>query len=131
MMARRTSPRTEHRLRERERANNSVSLAEKFPTLKSLTVHLAYFEIDGLTKNGELRYTVNVRHARSVFCFVCPNGECVGGDFDLSHAVADAVNGRRKIAEGELQCQGWRARPRQDKVPCRNLLRYKLSLAYV
>jgi len=32
--------------------NNSVSLVKKFPKLKSLTVDLAYFDTDGLTKSG-------------------------------------------------------------------------------
>jgi hypothetical protein len=131
MMPRRTSPKAEYRLRQNQRANDSASLAEKFPKLKSLTVELAYFEVDGLTKNGALRYKVNVQHAKSLFCIVCPSGECFGGDFDLSAAIADAVAKRRKIAEGELHCQGCRARPKQQTVPCRNLLRYKLSLAYV
>jgi hypothetical protein len=128
---RRTNPRLEYRLREIQRVNNSVSLGEKFPSLKSLTVDVAYFDMDGFTKNGALRYTVNVHHARSVFSFVCPSGECVGGDFDLSGAVARAVAGRRKVAEGEIRCEGWRMRPKEDRVPCHNLMRYKLSLGYV
>jgi len=108
MPARKANPRAEYRPREIQRVNNSISLAERFPKLKSLTVDLAYFDADGLTKSGELRYKVNVRHARSVFSFVCPSGECVGGDFDLSGAVTQAVTGRRKIAEGEIRCQGFR-----------------------
>jgi len=125
------NPRAEFRRHQIERANNSVSLGEKFPRLKSLTVELAYFDGDGLTRTGELRYKVNVNHARSMFSFVCPNGECMGGDFDLSAAVADAVKARRKVAEGEIRCEGWRTRPKQEKVPCRNVMRYKLNLGYV
>jgi hypothetical protein len=124
------SPRAEYRFREIQRVNSSVSLGEKFPKLKSLTVDLAYFDTDGLTKSGELRYKVNVNHAKSIFSFVCPNGECIEGDFDLSGAVAKAVTGRRKTAEGEIQCQGWRLKPKEEKVPCHHLLRYKLSLGY-
>src|ERR1041385_4813405 len=131
MMSRRTSPKAEYRLQQIQRANDSASLAEKFPKLKSLTVDLAYFEPDGLTRNGGLRYKVNVRHAKSLFSFVCPSGECIGGDFDLSPAVAEAGATRGKIAEGEIQCQGSRPKPKQTSVPCHNLLRYKLSLAYV
>jgi hypothetical protein len=131
MPPRRTNPRTEHRLREIERANNSVSLAEKFPRLRSLMVDLLYFDTNGITKNGELKYKVNVQHAKSVFSFVCPNGECVGGDFDLSDAVTQAVTTRRKTVEGEIRCQGVRARPKMEKMPCHNLLRYKLTLGYV
>jgi hypothetical protein len=106
-------------------------MAEKFPNLKALTVHLAYFNADGGTKNGEVRYTVNVQHAKSVFSFVCQSGECTEGGFDLSGAVAGAVTGRRKEVDGEVRCPGWCTKPKQDKAPCHNLLRYKLSLIYV
>ena len=131
MTPRRTNPRAEYRLREIQRVNNSVSLAEKFPKLESLTVNLTYFDPDGLTKTGEVRYKVNVRHAKSVFSFVCPSSECMEGDFDLSGAVADAVTGRRKIAQGEIRCQGFHTRAKEIKTPCQNLLHYKLTLAYV
>jgi hypothetical protein len=132
MMTRRPNPKAEYRLQQIQRVNDSASLANKFPKLKSLVVDLEYFESDGLTRNGGLRYKVNVQHAKSLFCFTCPSGECIGGDFDLSEAVADAVAGKRKLVEGQIQCQGSHRRPKQQElIPCRNLLRYKLSLAYV
>jgi hypothetical protein len=112
--------------------NDSASLAAAFPRLKSLTVDLAYFEADQLTKDGELRYKVNVQHAKSLFSFACPSGECIGGDFDLSMFVAEAVAARREIVEGQIQCQGTCTKPKQPgAVPCHKLLRYKLSLGYV
>lgn len=131
MPPRKISPRAEHRLREIQRVNNSASLAEKFPMLKSLRVDLAYFDPRGLTKTGELRYKVNVAHAKSVFSFSCQSGECLGGDFDLSDAVTEAVAHRRKSAEGEIRCQGTRKGPKESKRPCHNLLRYRLTLGYV
>jgi hypothetical protein len=119
-------------MQQTQRANDSASLAVKFPKLKSLTVDLVYLDSDGLTKNGEMKYKVNVQHAKSLFSFVCPSSECLGGDFDLSTAVADAVAKRRKIAEGQIQCQGSRTLPKQQQpLPCHNILRYKLSLGYV
>ena len=131
MPPRKTNPRAEYRLREIQRVNQSASLAEKFPKLKSLKVSLAYFEPDGLTRTGELRYKVNVEHAKSVFSFVCQNGVCLAGDYDLSVAVAEAVAKRRRTVEGEVRCQGTRVRPKEEKKPCHNLLRYKLTLGYV
>jgi hypothetical protein len=127
---RKSNPRAEYRLRELQRVNSSAMLAEKFPKLKSLRVDLAYFDPDGLSKTGELRYKVNVAHAKSVFSFVCRNGECIEGDFDLSDAVSEAVSKRRKEVEGEIRCQGTRVRPKDGKRPCGNLLRYKLTLGY-
>lgn len=128
---RKANPRAEFRLREIQRVNSSVTLAEKFPKLESLTVSLLYFDSDGLTKTGEVRYTVNVRHAKSVFSFVCPSTECMDGDFDLSEAVAHAVTGGRKIVEGEIRCPGFHTRAKEPKTPCQNLLHYKLTLGYV
>jgi hypothetical protein len=126
-----TNPNAEFRRQQVERANGSVSLAEKFPQLKSLRVDLAYFESDGLSRTSGLRYTVNVSFAKSVFSFMCPCRECMGGDFDLSAVVEAAVSRRRKMAEGELRCEGSRTTPKQDRMPCQNLMRYKLSLGYV
>ncbi len=131
MPPRKTNPRAEYRLRENQRINESASLAAKFPKLKSLKVDLSYFEPDGLTRTGELRYKVNVEHAKSAFSFVCQNGECLAGDYDLSNAVAEAVVKRRRTAEGEVRCQGTRLKPKEEKRPCHNLLRYKLTFGYV
>ena len=131
MPSRKSNPRAEYRLRETQRVNNSASLAEKFPKLKSLKVDLAYFDPNGLTRTGELRYKVNVEHAKSVFSFACQSGECLAGNFDLSDVVTEAVTHHRKSAAGEICCQGTRERPKQGKRPCHNLLRYKLTLNYV
>ena len=130
MPPRKTNPRAEYRLREIQRINQSPSLAEKFPKLKSLKVDLSYFDPGGLTRTGELRYKVNVEHAKSAFSFVCQSGECLAGDFDLSDAVAEAVAKGHRTAEGEVCCQGTRVRPPEGRKPCHNLLRYKLTLGY-
>ena len=90
MPPRKSNPRMEHRLRQSQRIQESASLAEKFPRLKGLTVNLAYFDSQGVNKNNELKYKVNLNHAKSLFCFVCQSGECIGGDFDLSEALAKA-----------------------------------------
>jgi hypothetical protein len=131
MHPRRSNPRAEYRLLQSQRAKDSVSLAQKFPVLDGLTVNLAYFDAEGLSKHSELKYKVNVEHAKSVFCFVCPSGECVGGDFDLSEELSKAVAGKRKLLAGEMRCAGWHKTPKIDRAPCQILLRYKLSLDYV
>ena len=124
------NPRKEHLLKEQQRVLESPSLAAKFQKLKSLTVDLGYYSPEGLTKNSQIKYTVNLEHAKSVFRFGCHNHECVRGDFDLSEVVAQAVAARRSSVSGEMRCQGWRNRAGIDAVPCHNLLRYKLTLKY-
>ena len=131
MHPRKSNPRAEYRLLQNQRAKDSASLAEKFPGLETLTVSLAYFDSEGFSKHSELKYRVNVQHAKSMFCFVCPSSDCVGGDFDLSGELAKAVAAKVKLAAGELRCAGWHKTPKVERVPCEIVLRYKLSLDYV
>lgn len=122
--------RAEYRQQENLRIQESVSLAEKFRKLKTLTVELAYYNPGGINRSSQVKYTVNLANAKSVFSFSCPNNECVGGDFDLSEALAEAIGKRRKIVAGEMCCQGWRNRITINEIRCLNILRYKLTLGY-
>ena len=130
MQNQRHSPRAEYRQQENQRVNDSANLAEKFHDLKSLTVDLAHFAPVSLAKTSEIKYTVNLAHAKAVFRVYCTNDECVGGDFDLSAALADAVAAHHTTASGEAICQGWRSKSSYDRTPCNNILRYRLSLGY-
>ncbi|MBI2927282.1 MAG: hypothetical protein HYY24_16430 [Verrucomicrobia bacterium] len=124
------SPRADYRLQESQRTKESASLSEKFRELKALTVELAYFSPEGVSRNSQIKYTVNPDHAKSVFRFDCANDECVGGDFDLSETLARAVSARQTTASGEMCCQGWLSKTTIDQVHCHNILRYKLTLGY-
>ena len=128
--ARRSNPRQEYRLKQRERIEASPLMAKKFPGLKSLKVTLEYYDASGTTRQGAMKCTLKVEHAWSVLWFACPAVDCLGGDFDLSEALAHAVAGRRTVATGELQCQGARKRGDRERVLCQTLLRYKLNLSY-
>jgi hypothetical protein len=79
---------------------------------------------------GSLKLTFNLDHAKSLVRFDCSNPECIGGDFDLSTVLANAVAGRRKTVTGEAICQGWRNKSTIDLVRCHHILRFKLSLGY-
>jgi hypothetical protein len=124
------NPRQEYRLKQREQVEASPLMAKKFPRLKALKVTLEFFDAAGTTKNGEMKCKLNMEHARSVLWFGCPGVDCACGDFDLSGALAEAVAGRRKMASGQLVCQGTRKRGDSGRVPCQTLLRYKLNLNY-
>ena len=105
-------------------------MADKFPELKALTIDLGYYDSEGFARCSQIKYTINLEHARSMFCVACHNQECVRGDFELSAAIAGAVAARETNASGEIRCQGWRSRSTIDTVPCHNLLRYALTLDY-
>lgn len=130
MQSPRTSPRNEYLLQEKQRTLESPSLAQTFNKLKSLTVDLSFYDPEGNIRNSQIKYTVNLEHAKTVFRFACQNHECVRGDFDLSAVLADAVAAHRTSESGEMCCEGWRSRATIDTVPCRNILRYKLTLGY-
>ncbi len=124
------SPRQEYRAKQRERIEASPLLAKKFPSLKALRVALEFFDAAGSTKQGEMKYKLNVAHAKSVLWFGCPGVECSYGDFDLSKALAKAVAGRIKVATGELRCHGQRKRGDREPALCGTVLRFKLNLNY-
>jgi hypothetical protein len=128
--ARKSNPRQKYRLKQRERIEASPVLAKRFPALKRLTVTLEHYDASGTTRQGLMKCKLNVEHARSVLWFACPAVDCAFGDYDLSAALAEAVAGRCKVAEGEIRCQGKRKRGDHDRVPCNALLRYKVNLTY-
>jgi len=122
--------RAEYRQQESQRIRESSSLSQMFPELKSLTVDLTYFNSEGVTKSSEIKYTVNIQNAKSVFRFDCLNHECVRGDFDLSKELADAVIAHQTTAVGKMCCQGWLSKTTIGEVHCHTILRYKLSLGF-
>ena len=130
MYQRRLGARAEYQHDEGQRVKDSPSIASKFQRLKSLKVNLTHYNPDGITKSSEVKYEVNLANAKSVFRFRCPNSECVGGDFDLSEELADAVDAHRTNVVGEVACQGWLNKSTIGTVHCRNILRYKFTLKY-
>ena len=130
MYRQRTGARFEHREQESQRVKDSPSLASRFRKLKSLTVDLSYYDPEGVSKNSQVKYTVNLANAKSVFRFNCPNSECIRGDFDLTEKLAKAVAAHRTTVTGEMTCQGWRSKTTINSVRCANILRYKLTLVY-
>jgi hypothetical protein len=130
MYRQRTGARFEHREQESQRVKDSPSLADRFRKLKSLTVDLSFYDPEGVSKTSQVKYTVNITNAKSVFRFNCPNTECIRGDFDLTDQLATAVAKRKTMVTGEMVCQGWRSKTTVDTVRCANILRYKLTLGY-
>jgi hypothetical protein len=122
--------RAEFRKEQSQRVASSVPLATSFPRLKSLKVDLSFCTPDGTTRSSQVKYAVNLAHAKSVFQFDCLNNECVRGDFDLSEVLAQAVASREKTVVGEMCCHGWRNKDSIEETQCRRLLRYELKLGF-
>jgi len=122
--------RAEYRVRQTQRVSDSLSLSDKFPQLKSLTLDLGHYDAEGVTRTSQVKYTLNLKHARSVFRIDCANKDCVRGDFDLSDEITNAVAERRSAVSGELCCPGWLSKTTIDMVHCGKILRYKLNLEY-
>jgi hypothetical protein len=130
MQQQRFGARAEYREQERQRVKDSSTLAEAFKKLKSLHVEFEHYDPAGATKNNRVKYDVNVQNAKSVFRFDCSNNECIGGDFDLTEQIAEAVAARKAVVSGEVVCKGWRSRTTINTVRCNNIFRYKLKLGY-
>jgi hypothetical protein len=122
--------RAEFRKAQTERVQNSASLASSFPQLKSLKVDLSFCTPDGGTRSSQVKYAVNLAHAKSVFQFDCLNNECVRGDFDLTDVLARAVADGKTNITGEMCCPGWRNKDSIEQTQCRRLLRYEFSLGW-
>ena len=129
-LPRKLSPRNLYRRERSLLLQESPSLSAKFGRLKSLSVHLRFFDPKGVSKIGEIKCSYNLDAAKSVFGFDCPNKECVSGDFDLTEVLAAAVAARRTTVEGELTCKGWRDKNQINTVRCGNRLIYKMTLRF-
>ena len=112
------------------RVSLTPNLAAQFRELKSLTVELIYSDREKLHKTSTITYRVNLAHAHVMFCFPCIDGECVGGDFDLSQPLKAAINARWISAKGHLDCPGRRPRLAEPNTPCPCMLHYSLALAF-
>jgi len=123
----RISPRNEYLLEVSSRVEASATLANEFPDLKSMTVDLGFYDLEGRACRSQIKYKVNLERARSVFRFECENPECVRGGYDLSDVVAAAVTNQMS---GELSCRGWRSRTTIDHIPCGKVLRYSITIGY-
>jgi hypothetical protein len=130
MRPQKLGPRAEYRQQENERVRDSVTLAKKFRSLKSLKVELTHTRSQGTSAGKEIKYAVNLAHAKSVFRFDCTNDECVGGDFDLSEKLVHAVRARQATVTGEMSCQGWSSKDTINTLRCDCLLHFKLSLKF-
>jgi hypothetical protein len=131
MRPRKTDAHSEYRILQTQRVSDSPSLQDNFPQLKSLSLDLGQYDPEGASRVSQLKYSVNLQHARALFRINCANRDCVRGDFDLSDAITRAIAERRVAVSGELCCQGWLSKATIDSVRCHNLLRFKLNLEYV
>ncbi len=123
------NPRAAHRAKQAQRVDESPTLAEKFPQLKSLTAELNFSHADRPETSSDIKYFMEM-DSKSVFRVGCRNNECVGGDFELSDELTAAVGKKLKLAEGEKRCAGWRDKHSIHKAHCTSVLKYRLTLGY-
>lgn len=124
------SPRAEHRHRARQRIENSAKLAEKYPHLTSFTASLEFGDAFSNVKRARIKYRANLEHAKSVLVFACPNPECIGGDFDLTGHLSDAIASGLKTVTRQVRCHGRCRTPAKGILPCRSTLHYTLNFEY-
>lgn len=124
------SPRNDYLKEENLRVEAAPLLVKTFPAVKSMTLDLGYHDLDRPNRSNQIKYTVNLNNAKSVFRIGCQNPECVRGDFDLSETLADAVKTKETTVSEELTCRGWKDAGAIGSVHCGRVLRYKMTLGY-
>jgi len=124
------SPRSEYREEQFRRTRLAAKLQEKFASLAALSIKYNYLNPDGSPRHREVKFTVNVERASAVVRVDCLNPDCVGGDFDLSDALAQAVHIRQREVSGELRCEGWQDRFSIDHVLCHQRIAFEIALEY-
>lgn len=130
MTKRSLGPRAEHRQLEKLRVDASATIAHRFPDLRSLTVELGFQSQESAGGGSKIRYCVNIENVKSVFRFDCPNRECIGGDFDLSAQLTEAIIQHKQTVVGESCCPGWLSKTTVGTRRCEHKLHYQLTLAY-
>jgi hypothetical protein len=123
-------PRAEYRDAQRERAEKADSMAITYPQLKSLKVTLEFVNRDIIARKTRMKYSANPEHAKSVLVFACPTDGCMGGDFDLTHQLADAVAARRTKITGNMCCPGIHKKGTGEVASCRSELHFVFNLTY-
>jgi hypothetical protein len=113
-----------------QRVKDSATLSAKFKQLKSLSADLKFQDAHSPNIIRNLKCTVNLANAKSVFRYRCPNDECVQGDFDLSDIISQAVAKGQTVVTGKIQCPGWLSKTTIGTVHCNNRLHYELTLTY-
>src|SRR2546422_893074 len=93
--SRRDHPRFIYREKEARRVEESPTLTRRYPSLKSLSADFCFTSSARPTARSEIKYTMDVAAAKTVFRVGCTNSDCVRGDFDFTDAVAKAVAHRR------------------------------------
>jgi hypothetical protein len=129
-MQRTKSARTIYREEQGQRVKGSATLATKFKQLKSLTADLTFLDVHSPAISRNLKCSVNLDNAKSVFRYSCPNDECVQGDFDLTDIIAQAVTKGQTAVTGEIPCPGWLSKTTIGSAHCNNRLHYNLKLTY-
>jgi hypothetical protein len=124
------SPRAEYREQQHLRAKHQPTIADRFAELSALTAEFAYRNPDGTSRNREVKFTVNIHHASSLFRIDCLNPDCVQGDYDLSDVLRQAVTSRQRTVTGELCCEGWQDRFSIDHTRCHQRIRFTLTLEF-
>ena len=113
--------------------SSSPIIAEKYPNVKSLTIKMVFsYEEWGQTKISQKSRTWNVpiTQTRAYIYENCPMWECVNGGFDLTHAVALAIENGEHHAHSTLECQGWEDKERIGQYRCLTELHYDIYIEY-
>lgn len=123
--------RRDHLAREQLRNERSAreqaagKLASRAPDLDSLSLDLDESRADGSLGDTHYVRRIVVEHAPALFHVPCSYPPCLGGGYELTQEILNAVAARKPRFEGTLRCSG-----RCGAVECGRVLRYVATATY-
>jgi hypothetical protein len=98
-------------------------VATQFPQVAQIVVNMMYNQ-KGIKKS--LSRTVNFFPSSYAFFRVdCLSKECLDGGFDLTPVITAMIGNRKKVAKGDLDCEG------ESPASSHSAIVYEVSIQYV
>ncbi len=115
--------------KERRRREHAAAQTVRSAYPQVAQVHIALEFEDGTSNAPASQVLRAASTGARVFGFPCPYADC-DGQFDLHTAVTSALGNASHQTQGQLQCQGTRARDRATGRLCQLHLDYRVAAQY-
>ena len=109
----------------RQREDEAPRLRDEVWHLDELSIEISEFRFGGTLLAARYTRRIVIDHAPALFEIPCSEDRCIGGGFDLTHDVMQALRSRSARFEGEDVCGG-----QVGSGPCGRVLRYVAHARY-
>ncbi len=92
------------RIEKQQRKLDAGFMDDQFPEVESIVITMVYNQ-KGI-QNSLPRVVNFFPRSYALFRVDCLSKECVGGGFDLTQIITGMIKNRKKVAKGDLSCEG-------------------------